>query len=91
MSLTPGFEVKQNNPNPWSTSTTIEIHSSVSDIAFVRIMDMTGRTILQKEMNVTKGKNTMIFNANEIQSNGVLYYEVTIGDQTSMNKMVHIK
>lgn len=85
------IEIAQNEPNPWMNTTVIKVNSSISELATLRIMDMTGKVILTKQVNIEKGQNMIQLNKDEISSIGVLYYEIEIADTKMMKKMVLLK
>lgn len=57
----------------------------------LKIYDINGRTIYQTTKQYAKGSNEILINANMINANGVLYYEVSTKYGTEMRKMIRLK
>jgi hypothetical protein len=87
-----GFELYQNTPNPFQNTTVIGFNLPANSEATLRIFDETGRTLLTKKGNYTKGYNNLLIRREELKSDaGLLFYEVKTGDYQEIRKMVILK
>jgi hypothetical protein len=85
------YEVLQNEPNPWMTTTTIVFTVPRTESGRMNILDMNGKVIKSIEQVFTKGENAIVLDRNDITSGGVYYYEVVSGDVRMMKKMIVIQ
>ncbi|MBK8603624.1 MAG: T9SS type A sorting domain-containing protein [Saprospiraceae bacterium] len=86
-----GVTVFQNRPNPFSDETRIGVTLPENLDVTLKIYDINGRTIYQTTKQYAKGSNEILINANMINANGVLYYEVSTKYGTEMRKMIRLK
>ncbi len=86
---TPGFELYQNEPNPFQSTTAIRFNMPQAEPGFIDILDMNGRLISRLERNFTKGMNREIINLDGVPS-GILYYTVKSTSFSATKKMVII-
>lgn len=85
------FEVFQNIPNPFNSSTMIGFNlPEASEVTF-KVFDVTGKVMLQHQSPYKKGYNTINFDANSIPSAGVLYYMIETNKYSATRKMIIIK
>jgi len=81
----------QNLPNPWSETTEIKFFMPSDNTVAINIYDINGRKLYNKKLQVKVGINRIEIQKSEVNSSGVLYYELLSGDQRLMNKMLLIK
>ncbi len=89
--ITPGMEVSQNEPNPWITTTSIEIGMPEVGQVVLRVKDVTGKLLLSKDLKLTKGKNMVTIDRDDLPYSGILLYEVEYGDQVVTKKMISLR
>ncbi len=82
------FVLLQNEPNPFSNSTSISFVLPQEGNASIKVYDVTGKLILSKEKVFTKGLNTVIIKGNELNVSGVLYYQLIYGNSSATRKMI---
>lgn len=63
-------------PNPVVSNATITIASNVQETAFLRIVDNTGRIVVNRTVQLVKGKNTVELNIESLPS-GLYHVDVT--------------
>jgi Dockerin type I domain len=81
------FELYQNQPNPFDAATKITFSSPSQNVATLKIYDLNGRTIFQKELSCEKGYNEFLFEKNNL-TNGLFRYELMInGEKKSKNML----
>ena len=87
--VTEGYELHQNQPNPFEEVTMIGFSLPQAAQATIRISDVRGRTLKLIRGDYAKGYNQINLNSSELSS-GVLYYTLETGDFTATRKMVLI-
>lgn len=85
------FELLQNVPNPFSTTTTISFTLPSTQYVELAILDVSGTTINTIEGVYSAGLNTLKINVEDLKVNGVLYYQLTTEGYTATKKMVVVK
>jgi hypothetical protein len=85
------FELFQNVPNPFNAATVIGFNLPAAEVVTLKIFDLTGKLIYQTKGSFNKGYNTFSLDANELQLNGVLYYQVETELNSANRKMIIIK
>ena len=83
--------VSQNEPNPWNASTSINIVSTVTSSGTMRIMDVNGKVVYSRNVEIVQGENVLVLNREELSSAGLLYYEIEIGETRFLKKMIVIE
>lgn len=85
------FELQNNFPNPFNSSTNITYSIAKDEHVNLIILDNQGRelTTLVNEMK-TMGKHNIKFNASNLK-NGVYYYRLKIGDYSETKKMILLR
>ena len=85
------FELLQNVPNPFNTTTEIGFvlpgHENVS----LRVMDVTGKVLIIKTGKYKKGYNSITLNESELNGSGILYYQLDTERNSASKKMIIIK
>ena len=85
------FELYQNRPNPFSSSTVISFNLPEATSATLTIYDISGRTLNIVKGDYARGYNEVIIENNALESNGVLFYELETPTNTDKKKMIFIK
>jgi len=89
--VTPEIVVYQNEPNPWTQSTTIKFEIPKDDEVSIQVFDNSGRVVWSKKGFYSKGLNTEVIKDEEIPYSGILIYEIAYGDEIVRNKMIHLR
>jgi len=84
-------ELFQNEPNPFRAQTVVGFNLVESAAATVTVFDVTGKVIVQRNIDGVKGYNTVNFTADQLGTSGVLYYKLESGDYTDTKKMIIVK
>ncbi|MBK8427674.1 MAG: T9SS type A sorting domain-containing protein [Lewinellaceae bacterium] len=86
-----GFELYQNQPNPFVNKTFIGFHLPEAANATLRVFDETGRMIFTQQGDFAKGYNTFSIDRQLITTIGVLYYTVETVSDKATRKMIQSK
>ena len=86
-----GFEVYQNQPNPFVNKTFIGFHLPEATSATLRIFDETGRMVFTQNGDFAKGYNTFAIDRQLLNTTGVLYYTVETTTDSATKKMIQSK
>ncbi|MBK6929473.1 MAG: HYR domain-containing protein [Saprospirales bacterium] len=89
-----GFELYQNQPNPWISSTQIGFHLPQAATVTLRVYDETGRTVYTQCGDFAKGYNAFTLDrakASVLNATGVLYYKVETATDSAVKKMIQVK
>ncbi|MCS7027262.1 MAG: T9SS type A sorting domain-containing protein [Bacteroidia bacterium] len=81
------FELSQNIPNPFSTTTNVVFNVEKNTNLVFNVVDMMGRTVYQHQDSYAPGTHTLQFDASHLPS-GIYYMNVTDGLGTKTLKMV---
>ncbi len=85
------FELFQNEPNPFAEKTNITFQLPEAGEATLKVMDVNGRTLYTKTSQFAKGLNTFVVSKSDVQSKGVLIYQVESGDHVATKKMIGLE
>ena len=85
------FTLFQNKPNPFTSSTNISFYIPSPQDVKLNVYDVTGKTIYSTTQYFAEGVQSFELGSEEINTTGVLYYEVSAGQYTSTMKMVLVK
>jgi hypothetical protein len=86
-----GFELYQNQPNPFKGETVIGFNLPEAAQATVTISDVTGKVLKLYRHDGSKGYNHITVKSSELAATSVVSYTVETGDYTATKKMVIIK
>jgi hypothetical protein len=86
-----GFELYQNQPNPFVNKTFIGFHLPEATEATLRIFDETGRMVFTQSGAFAKGYNTFSIDRQLITTTGLLYYTVETSSDKATKKMIQSK
>ena len=62
-------------PNPFSNATTINFTSSVNTSIFFTVKNILGKIVLQKNIQITQGANSIFFYKNDLPA-GIYVYSI---------------
>jgi len=82
------FELFQNQPNPFKNETVVGFNLPENGKVTFKVFDISGRMIKLVEGDYSKGYNEISINRNELQSSGVLYYQLESAEHIAAKKMI---
>ncbi len=86
-----GFELYQNQPNPWTDRTLIGFHLPASTSATLTVYDETGRMLFTQKGDYAKGYHAVSLDRSVLNTPGILYYKLeTVTDVATM-KMIQTR
>ncbi|MBK8923825.1 MAG: T9SS type A sorting domain-containing protein [Saprospirales bacterium] len=86
-----GFELYQNNPNPWTHRTQIGFYLPEATEATLTVYDETGRILFGETGDFAKGYNAFTLDKALLGATGMLYYKVETPADSAVKKMVQTK
>ncbi|MBL7808984.1 MAG: T9SS type A sorting domain-containing protein, partial [Saprospiraceae bacterium] len=86
-----GFELYQNQPNPFVNKTTIGFFLPEASEATLSIFDEAGRMVYQQKGQFPKGENTVVLDRALLNTVGVLYYQLETAKDMASRKMIQSK
>ncbi|MBK8196171.1 MAG: T9SS type A sorting domain-containing protein [Lewinellaceae bacterium] len=87
-----GFELYQNQPNPFVNRTMIGFHLPEATEATLTVYDETGRMLYTQKGNYAKGYNAVSLERTVLaQSTGMLYYKLETATDAATRKMIQTK
>lgn len=90
IAINSSFELMQNEPNPFTTNTKIGFSIPTGTEATISVIDISGRVVYSKEDYYNAGYHEVVLSQENIQSRGVLYYQLKTSSQTAIKKMILI-
>ena len=84
-------ELYQNSPNPFSGNTNIGFSLAQDSQVKLKFFDISGKMIKTLTGNYKAGANQLNIDAKELESSGVLYYQLEAEGFTATRKMIIIK
>jgi len=85
------FMIGQNNPNPFKSVSNLEYSLPNDGEVMFKVFDLSGRTLMERNLKGNKGFNNLSINKNELNTTGVLYYQMTYNNQSVTKKMIIIE
>ncbi len=82
------FVLLQNEPNPFATNTSISFELPEEGIANLKVYDVTGKVVLERNEGFVKGLNTIVIKKSDIGTSGIMYYQLTFGNDSATRKMI---
>jgi hypothetical protein len=82
------FELLQNEPNPFNQSTQISYIVPSNGEATLTLFDMTGKQVLVQQISSVKGLNKVEIRKDQIDAQGMIYYQVQFQGYTATKKML---
>jgi hypothetical protein len=86
-----GFELYQNQPNPFVNKTFIGFHLPEATSATLRVFDETGRMVFSQNGAFAKGYNTISVDRALLNTTGMLYYTLETATDKATKKMIQSK
>ncbi|HLP95459.1 MAG TPA: T9SS type A sorting domain-containing protein, partial [Saprospiraceae bacterium] len=86
-----GFELYQNQPNPFVNKTTIGFFLPEASEATLSIFDEAGRMVYQQKGQFLKGENAVVLDRALLNTVGVLYYQLETATDMASRKMIQSK
>jgi len=85
------YALYQNEPNPFTQETMIGFDLPETSNYTLKIYDMSGKELIVRKAQGTKGHNTVKVSKKDLNITGVLYYRLESGDFTATRKMIILK
>ena len=89
--LANGFSVFQNTPNPFSNETVIAFEIPKDQSVFMQIFDNSGKVLYTATDEFTRGYNEFTVKQSDIESTGILYYQISTDTHIATRKMIILK
>ncbi len=86
-----GFELYQNQPNPWMNKTQIGFYLPEATEATLTIFDESGRMVFTQTGAFSKGYNAFAIERALVNTTGVLYYKLETTTDSAVKKMIQTK
>jgi len=86
-----GFELYQNQPNPFVNKTSIGFFLPTVAEATLSIFDEAGRMVYQQKGQFAKGENSILLDRALLNTTGVLYYKLETATDMATKKMIQAK
>lgn len=80
-------------PNPTNQIATIEVLSKiVHGDGLLKVYDVSGRQLMSQDVKILKGENTITLDKQVLNLNkGIIYYDLSFGDQTHQGKLIIVE
>ncbi|MEO6130265.1 MAG: T9SS type A sorting domain-containing protein, partial [Saprospiraceae bacterium] len=82
------FELLQNEPNPFSGNTQIGYVIPSSGEVTLKVFDLAGRALFTETVHGVKGLNTLEISKEQVNAQGLMYYQVQFQGFTATKKMM---
>ncbi|MDO8368955.1 MAG: T9SS type A sorting domain-containing protein, partial [Saprospiraceae bacterium] len=86
-----GFELYQNQPNPFVNKTFVGFFLPEAAEATLSIFDETGRVVYQQKGQFAKGENSISLDRALINTTGLLFYKLETATDSATKKMIQAK
>jgi hypothetical protein len=86
-----GFELYQNQPNPFVNKTIVGFHLPEASGATLSIFDESGRLLQTQTGDFAKGYNSIVLDRSALKATGLLYYKLETPTETATRKMILLK
>ncbi|HKK88341.1 MAG TPA: T9SS type A sorting domain-containing protein, partial [Saprospiraceae bacterium] len=85
------YALYQNVPNPFTNRTTIGFNMAEAGQATITVLDITGKVVFTTTQSADQGRNTVTVDRGQLNSSGIMYYQLEAGDFVATKKMIMIK
>lgn len=85
------FELYQNVPNPFTTSTDVSFVLPTDQAVTLTIMDVTGKLVHRSTGNYQKGYNVISLDLTDVKSSGLLHYQLDTDTDSETRKMIILR
>lgn len=86
-----GFELYQNEPNPFVNRTSIGFYLPEAAEATLTVIDETGRMVYRQKGQFAQGKNSISLDRALLNTSGVLYYKLETANNSATMKMIQTR
>lgn len=86
-----GFELFQNVPNPFTSTTDIAFVLPAAQQVKLTVMDITGKVVTQRQGHFVKGYNVITLDVADINASGIMHYKLDTETDSDIRKMIIIK
>jgi Dockerin type I domain len=86
-----GFELYQNQPNPFINSTVVGFHLPEATTATLSVYDELGRTLFTQKGDFAKGYNAITIDRSKLNTTGVMFYSLETANQSATKQMIQTK
>jgi hypothetical protein len=86
-----GFELYQNQPNPFVNKTSVGFHLPEATTATLTVYDETGRMVFTQKGDFVKGYNAISLDRALLNTSGILYYKLETATDSATKKMIQAK
>ena len=86
-----GFELYQNQPNPFVNRTVIGFHLPEASEATLTVYDETGKLVYTQKGDFAKGYNAFAIDRQLVKTTGILWYRVETNSDSANRKMIQTK
>ena len=86
-----GFELYQNQPNPFINKTVIGFNLPEAAEATLTIYDETGRVLFTQKGDFAKGNNAISIDRAVLNTTGLMYYKLETATDSASKKMIQTK
>ncbi|MBK9221391.1 MAG: hypothetical protein IPO16_04640 [Saprospiraceae bacterium] len=83
-----GFYLFQNQPNPFSNTTSISFQLPRDGMVSLKVSDVNGKELIQIKRLFKMGFNSIEIDKKDINRSGVLYYHLEMDDHRAIRKML---
>ncbi len=88
---TEGFELSQNEPNPFSNNTVVRFQLPESTTATFSVFDAEGRIVYRQTADYGQGEHSVTLDKTHLGMSGVLFYKLEAGAHVAWRKMVLLR
>lgn len=85
------FDLYQNKPNPFTDETSIGFFIGASGMVELSVFDATGKQLYQDMGTFEKGENFFTVRPSDLKASGVMYYQISSGDNIATKKMIRLE
>ncbi|MBK9641378.1 MAG: T9SS type A sorting domain-containing protein [Saprospiraceae bacterium] len=82
------FELYQNEPNPFNKQTVVNYRLPKAGAVKMTIYDLSGKVLRVYELKGQKGLNTIQLKRDDLNADGILYYQLDADDHTATKRMI---
>ncbi len=86
-----GFELYQNQPNPFVNRTLVGFHLPKAATATLSVFDQSGRLVFSQKGDFPKGYNTIPLEKSLLNTSGALYYTLETDTDSATKTMIQLK
>ncbi len=84
------FVLMQNEPNPWTDHTSIEVTVEMEEEVILIVQDASGKEVFRGSYKLKAGPNKIVLSKNEVKASGVYNYSVISNERILAKQMIKI-